>query len=149
LEADSKLNQCINTGFGGPIPFAFLPDQDIAGVPFTGSRPLERFTDGPYAGKIRLDLGKNVLNAGANQMDNMASLLRSSARYVYVIGFESRPGTGMESLDYFKRLANDPSVASFDQGQPGGLTIVTDKVEDFWPAFQRVRQEIIRQATVK
>jgi von Willebrand factor type A domain len=147
--ADAKTNQCIDTHLGGPIPFAFLPEKDIAGVPFTGSRPLERFTDGPYAGKIRLNLGKNVLNAGANQMDNVASLLHGSGPYIYVIGFESRPGTGMESLDYFKRLANDPSGASFDRDLPAGLTIATDNVEDFWPAFQRIRQEIIKQATVK
>jgi hypothetical protein len=134
----------------GVTPFAFIPEQDVWGTSVAGSHPLERFADGPYAGRIQLSLA-NLPNAFANEMENVARALRSGPPvYIYLIGFvPNKPASAMESLDYFMQLTNDPAGVRFDRDQPEGLTIVTENPEDFWPAFQRVREEIIKHATVK
>lgn len=146
----TKMSTCLPAF--STAPFAFLPEEDYWGTSFTGSRPLGRLEGGTDAGRIRLDVG-NIVRAGDNQMDNVARRLKASVpapTYIYVIGFPSgKAAAEMESLDYFRQLTNDPASSLFDRDRPAGLTIVTEKPEDFWPAFQRVRQEIVTHATVK
>lgn len=144
---DTKRNSCF--GMAAFASYAYMPEHDLHGVPFTGTKPLERYPSGPYAGKIRVDVMQNVMNAAVNQVDNAARELRSvpkNAPLVYVIGIADNNGA---SLDDLRRLANDPRGSSYDQNQPSGMAILTSSPDEFFPAFWSVRQDLIQHATVK
>ena len=70
---------------------AYIPEEDLHGVPVTGSRPVGRYVAGPHAGKIRLDSYETIMNAIGNQVENAARGLRAapSPAFVYVIGFKN------------------------------------------------------------
>jgi len=145
----SSSNPCF--GLDAAKQYAYLPEGDLHGVPFTGTRPLERFATGPFAGKVRNDVPANITNAIANQMENAFQWMRSGPpvpTYTYVIGFSnSRAPDGPAPLDELRSLANDSSAGSFDSTQPPGLAVAVDTPEEFFPAFIRVREEMIRRAT--
>ena len=129
--------------------FPYLPEQDLRGVSVVGSHPLQRFADGPYAGRIRFDVPGNVLNAVANEVENAVRRLHAAPNpiLVYVIGFENRSQRPIP-LDYLRLLANDPSSARFDPKKPAGMAILTHDPEAFFPAFQSVRQDLVKHAMV-
>jgi hypothetical protein len=129
--------------------YAYIPEQDSNGVSFGGARPLERFTDGPYVAKIRLDRLENVRSAAANQVEHVAQSLRTrrNPTFVYVVGFSS--GGRLGPLDWLKAIANDPSGPAFRSDQPAGLAVVADDPAAFTAAFQRVRDDIVKHATVQ
>jgi hypothetical protein len=58
---------------------AFIPETDAEGVAMAGSRPLERFSDGPYQGRIRPDVAQNWRNAMLNVFDNAVRRLREDS----------------------------------------------------------------------
>ncbi len=135
------------------IGFQSIPEIDLHGIPLTGSRALLRFPDGPFAGKIRLDSRSNRENATANQVENAARRLRtdpSHPAFVYVIAFDDSPDADMAGPGGpLKNLVNESSSPSFQQNQPAGSVIVAKGPEEFWPAFQRIRKEIISHAVVQ
>jgi hypothetical protein len=145
------MNPPANSCFGqnALASYAYLPDQDLHGIPFSGSKALQRYTTGPYSGKIRVDVMQNIMDAGDNQVDAAASQLRSGSLNppaVYIVAF---PGEFTASLEDLHTLANDRMSPSFDSSHPAGLAIMTSSPEEFFPAVQRVREDIIRRATVK
>lgn len=133
--------------------FQYIPETDLHGVPLVGSHPLERFADGPFAGKIRLDRRENIENAIVNQVENAAKQLRSDPRhpaFVYVIAFDNGPGADVAGPQSpLKNLANESTAPFFHPDQPAGSVIVTKGPEEFFPAFQRIRKEIIGHAEVR
>ena len=46
-------------------------------------------------------------------------------------------------------MTNDPQSLAFDKDQPGGLSIVVDNLEELWPAFARIREDILKHASAK
>ena len=132
--------------------YAYIPEEDFQGVSLTGGHPVDRYTEGPNAGKIRLDSWDTIFNAILNQVDNAARKLRTSApgaAFVYLIGFQNSTASDtVRSLSRLQDLANDPAGPSFDPKQPQGFAILTVQPGDFWPAFLRVRKEIVARATV-
>lgn len=135
-------NQCMGH-FGQLKEIAFLPDQTLEGIGVDGTRPLVRIPDGPYAGKIRLDV-PNFGDAMRNQGENISDELRSMKppTYVYIVTFLNKSERGMdELLAYTRRMAGE--------GMPNGGEVVkvTEPVE-FWPAFQTLRKEILEHAKV-
>ncbi len=93
-----------------------------------------------------------MFDAVANEVENVAHTLRTNAdhpAFVYVVGFNQRPSDARKSMEELQALANDPAAKSFDPKQPQGLALMTNTPEDFWPAFQKVREEIVRQATIR
>ncbi len=117
-----------------------------------GSHALERYQAGPLAGKIRVDSPETILNAIANQVENEAQRLRTGTpkpALVYVVGFRNQVARdAITSLESLQVLANDPGGPSFQADQPAGLAILTYEPEEFWPAFQRVREDLVRHATL-
>jgi hypothetical protein len=141
---------------GALADFPYLPDLSLHGTPLAGSQPLARYTSGSYAGKIRMDRAENLVHAIYNQVENVMKRLRTgppSPTYTYVIGFDTYvigfPGhtpAPYTSLENLRKLANDPASRSFDAKQTPGFAILTKEPQDFFPAFQRVRQELIKHA---
>jgi len=133
-----------------PVNYAYVPEQDLNGVSFSGTRNLERFAEGDHAGKIRLDLLENVRHAAANEVENVAESLRSGSpnpAFVYVIGFSN--GGRLGPVDWLRTIANDPGGSAFRADQRSGLAIVAGDPTAFGPAFERVREDIVKHATVK
>jgi hypothetical protein len=158
-EADERKhaypeNGGVNSCFGqnAIVNLAYIPEQDLQGVSVTGSRQVTRYDSGPYAGKIRLDSRVTIMNAISNQVENAALHLRTgppSPAFLYTIGFKNPTASdSVESLGSLQSLANDPAGPVFMRHQPAGLAILTDDPEGFWPAFQRVRQDIVEHATI-
>jgi hypothetical protein len=127
--------------------FAYLPEQDLRGVSVLGRRPLKRLRSGPYAGRIRIDLRENILNAVANEVENAIQRLYATPNptLVYVIGFANRAQIPV-SLEYLRSLANDPAASRFDPKKPAGMAILTHDPEAFFPAFQSVREDLVKRA---
>ncbi len=145
---DPRGNEILSAVFDRCLPpeaVAFMPEVDSYGTPLTGRRPLERFNVGPYAGKIRLDVAQNVVNAVENEVANAIQKLRSGphAPFLYCVGFDSGPaGTPL-------KVALEQMFGGTDGKLPDGLGIVAQKPEEFWPAFQRIRRDLIERATVR
>jgi hypothetical protein len=155
IDAPPKRNGGNNSCFD-PIhqhldSFAYIPDNDLNGVPLTGSHLLERSITGRNAGKIRIDSTGNISSVLANQVENAAKQLRSGPNpaFVYAIGvtYTTTPPHG-PSTDLLGQLVNRPQSPSFNPREPSGLVIMTRGPDEFWPAFLRVRQDIVDRATI-
>jgi len=157
VEADERKWYSKQSGkscFGaGALPnFAYMPEQDLHGVAFTGSHPLDRIAEGPYAGRIRLDSQKNLENAVSNQIENVTRQLRSAPNpaLLYIVGFTPPAGApGFPARDYLYQLTNDARGSTYNPKEPAGLTVVTDAPEGFYPSLQRIRENILEHATVR
>jgi hypothetical protein len=128
--------------------FAYLPEWDMRGVSVVGNHPLTRFTSGPYAGRIRIDLRDNIVNAVANEVENAVQRLHTTPNptLVYVIGFENRALRPLVPLEYLRSLANDPAGPGFAPKNPAGMAILTNDPQEFIPAFLKVREDLVRRA---
>ncbi len=155
IDAPPKRNGGNNSCFD-PIhqhldSFAYIPDNDLNGVPLTGSHLLERSITGRNAGKIRIDSTGNISSVLANQVENAAEQLRSGPNpaFVYAIGvtYTTTPPHA-PSTDLLGQLVNHPQSPSFNPREPSGLVIMTRGPDEFWPAFLRVRQDIVDRATI-
>lgn len=104
---------------------AYIPEKDAGGVALTGSRPLERFTGGPYQGKIRPDLAQNWRNALLNSFDNAVRRLREDPAMkapVFLVSMVS--GSVPEEL---RRLDGIELISVFAPEQvPGALDRIWD-----------------------
>jgi hypothetical protein len=66
-----------------------------------------------------------------------------------VIGFaHPTAGDALRSLSSLKHLANDPEGPGYNPQSTRGFATLTNDPTEFWPAFQRVRQEIVGHATI-
>jgi len=144
-------NSCFDPVHQHLDSLAYIPENDLNGIPLTGSHPFERLQTGRYAGKIRIDSTGNIFSALANQMENAAKRLRfgQNPSFVYTIGvtYTTSPAYA-PSLGLLRELANHPRSPSFNPKEPSGLVIMTGAAEEFWPAFLRVRQDLVDHATI-
>jgi hypothetical protein len=130
--------------FFGIHRFPYIPEKDRHGYSVSGGNSLRRFEDGPNAGRIRGDVAANFLRAASNQIDNVMRAVRAEGTLVYVIGYS----TDAPDFEALRMWANDREGTSFHPDQPDGKAILIQSPETFWPAFQRIREEIVRHATV-
>jgi hypothetical protein len=146
--ADEERNLPRSTckGFVPAREFLSIPETDHLGVPITGEYPLARFSDGPAAGKIRFNT-ENGQWAALNVAGNVGHVLRFNpvSAFLYVIGFDQYQAF---PTNFAQDLANEAGSPHFQVGETSGLAILTTKPGDFWPAFQRVRADILKHATV-
>jgi hypothetical protein len=97
---------------------AYVPDTDVAGVPFEGAEPLVRFEQGPYRGKIRPDLPENIFAIQRNLLPNaLQRLNKAGIRAVLVWINPFADPVGLESA------LNLPGANSFDASRPSGAMI--------------------------
>jgi hypothetical protein len=150
-------NSCFGTGLRRvQDAITSIPERDADGISLTGSFPLERWPTGPHADEIRIDKEDNLLNAAANQVENIAKEIRSQpeSAFVYAIGAANpvradAPRVYSAWPESLRRITNDPQGSSFKPDQPAGMAIMIDKAEAVWPAFERIRRDILDHATVK
>ena len=130
--------------------FAYLPERDLRGVSVVGNHPLKRFTAGPYAGRIRIDLRDNIVNAVANEVENAVQRLHTAPHptLVYVIGFANRAFVPRVPIEYLRSLANDPAGPDSLPKKPAGMVILTQDPQEFIPAFLKVREDLVKRAMV-
>ena len=154
-----KKDSCFGQGFlRSKETLTSIPARDANAIALTGSYPLERWPAGPHANEIRIDSRENILSASANQIENIAKEMRSGpeSAFVYVIApdlspYVSLPGNQRLTLwpESLQRLTNDPGNSSFNRDQPAGLAILIDNAQAVWPAFERIRHDIVERATIK
>lgn len=133
------------------LQFPYVPELDVNGVPLTGAHALKRIEEGPFSSKILMD-SENLETAALNQAENVARRLRSAAMptYIYVLGFTQREGPSAASFREFGlRMANERGGRNFESSETSGLTTLTSAPIDFWPAFQRIRADILERARVR
>jgi hypothetical protein len=122
---------------------AFIPETDLSGVAFAGDVPLERFSAGPYAGRIRPDRDKNLANAAVNQVVNAADQIRRDAKLkplVYAIGLAG----GFSALVG----ALSPSLLSSIAGEKEtqGRAYLAATIGDVPKGFELIFKDLLRRA---
>jgi hypothetical protein len=153
-EFDGRRTSCFGWGFyRAKSLYPTIPEHDLNGIALTGTYPLERFATGPYVSQIRMDIASNLRNAARNQTENLARAIRSGQNPIVLHAILLTPPlhtlrTFLWSA-LFGLLANTRKIESFDSSQPEGLVILVDGPKAVWPAFERVRQDLVERATVK
>jgi Flp pilus assembly protein TadG len=146
--AVTGTNNCNFTGNNNKLrlDIAYIPAQDHWGNSTSGYKTNEKYTSGPYQGKIRIDTPSSFTIASTNALDNAAALIRSDAAFtplIYTIGLG---GTDPEPLDYelLERVANDPRSTSYNPNQGTGQFVFASDVTQLGLAFQSVASQILR-----
>jgi hypothetical protein len=122
---------------------AFIPETDLNGVGFAGDVPLERFSAGPYSGRIRPDSYQNLANAAVNQLVNAADQIRRDVRLkplVYVIGLAGGSSGLLGTLS--------PSLLSSFAGEKEshGRAYLARDIEDVPKGFNLIFKDLLRRA---
>ncbi|HEU0141124.1 MAG TPA: VWA domain-containing protein [Bryobacteraceae bacterium] len=131
---------------------AYIPDQDAFGNATDCCRynmGTERFTSGPYTGRIRPDKPSAVLKAGANALDSAGRRIRQDDQYnvvVYTIGLGDFDANEPPDETLMRRVSNDPSSPIYDSSRPEGLYVFAPNNTQLNQAFARVASEILRIA---
>jgi len=131
---------------------AYVPDQDAFGNATDCCRynmSTERFTSGPYTGRIRPDKPSAVLKAGANALDSAGRRIRQDDQYnvvVYTIGLGDFDANEPPDEILMRRVSNDSSSPTYDSSHPEGLYVFAPNNTQLNQAFARVASEILRIA---
>ncbi len=128
---------------------AYIPETDYYGNATTGYVSVQRFSSGPYQNRIRPDRPVTVGNASKNAADNAARRMRQDPNLsvvIYTIGLGDPSGNEPPDEVFMKRVANDPTSASFNPNEPVGLYVFAPNNTQLNQAFARVASEILRLA---
>ena len=127
--------------------YAYIPDEDVYGVGTSGYMDafVERFPAGsPYAGKIRIDRGLNVVAAvGYNLCDNAARRARNHPT-LQIITYSI--GLGSVDHDLLRRMANDLTSPTYDNTKLNGLYVFAPTIAEIGDAYARIAAEVLRLA---
>jgi hypothetical protein len=122
---------------------AYVPETDLMGIPFAGALELERFSSGPYSGRIRNDSSHNLSSAAINNLINAARAARGDALLnpiVDIIGIGGIDSalTGPMTRDLLGKIAGDSGVA-----------YLANELEDFPAGFELIFRNILHRAQEK
>jgi von Willebrand factor type A domain len=119
---------------------AYIPETDLLGVPFAGALELERFSSGPYSGRIRPDSFHNLASAALNNFVNAAQTARKDTTLkpvIHVIGIKgiSSGLTGPMTPELLAQVVGD-----------SGIAYLADQLEDFPTGFNLIFRDILHRA---
>lgn len=117
---------------------AKLPATDLYGNSTTGYTSVDL---------TAVSNGTQVRNASLNAADSAATRIKADNNLnvvIYTIAFTG--GTYAPDAAWLKRVANDPTSASYVSSRPAGLYVEAPTSGDLNAAFSRVASEILRLA---
>jgi hypothetical protein len=122
---------------------AYIPETDLMGIPFSGALELERFSSGPYSGRIRNDSFHNLSSAAINNFINAAQAARADALLkpivdIIAIGGIDSALTGPMTPDLLAKIAGESGVA-----------YLATRLEDFPTGFDLIFRDILHRAQEK
>jgi Flp pilus assembly protein TadG len=124
---------------------ANMPDTDLYGNKLdSGYKAIEKYTAGPYLGKMVMDSPMAITGAGFNTLDDQAKRIRNDDTLkpvIFTIGLGSNGGVDHELL---KRVANDGTSPIYDHTRAEGLYEYAPTGADLAAAFNRIASEILR-----
>jgi hypothetical protein len=125
---------------------AYVPDNDYWGNSMNGHfGSPQRFTSGPYNGKIRPDNGNDLeFIMGLNVVDNMGLSIRNDATLKPLIFTIGLGNVGANGVDLLQRLANDDAASNQDPSKQIGKYIPVTDATGLDAAFQLIASEILR-----
>ncbi len=118
--------------------FQYVPDADVYGnsASSTGYKGLTRNAQN----HITFTTG-NSDAASANAADYAALKIRQDGIFVYTIGLDGNGGLDNALL---KRIANDPTGASYQSSQPAGMYAYAGNASQLAAAFNSIASEVLR-----
>lgn len=131
---------------------AFMPSHDIWGnaVRDDSYKPLQFYTSGPDAGRIRINHGVTVENAGINATNHAGLRIRNNETapselntVIYAIGLG---GVGAAEDELLNRIANTRASPIYDSSKAEGLYVYAPSATQLNEAFSRIAGEILRIA---
>lgn len=118
--------------------FQYIPDTDAYGNSAwaTGYRAVQR------------DAQNNIVFSSANSdaisanaADDAAQKIRSEGIFLYTIGLDG--DGGLDSI-LLKRIANDPTGATYDASKPAGMYAYAGNAGQLSAAFNSIASEVLR-----
>lgn len=145
LVTNSSGSATTNNWYGVRRDIAYMPDTDLWGNKLdSGFKAIEKFTAGPYIGKMVMDSPMAITGAGFNTLDDQAKTIRNDDNLkpvIFTIGLGSNGGVDHELL---KRVANDGTSPIYDKNRAEGLYEYAPTGADLAAAFNRIASEILR-----
>jgi hypothetical protein len=124
---------------------AYIPDTDLYGNTtnccYQSILSSDKFSAGPYAGRMRPDKPVTIEKAATNAVDNLANTIRGhSTLYpiIYTIGL------GPVDAVLLRRIANDPASTSYNVNQQTGMYAYAPDQTQLYRAFALIQSEILR-----
>lgn len=152
----SSRSGCVFAMSGGTSFFygdaAFMPEYDIWGnaVRDDSYKPLQFYTSGPDAGRIRINHAATIENAGINATNHAALRIRNNETasselntVIYAIGLG---GVGAAEDQLLNRIANTKASPIYDSSKAEGLYVYAPSATQLNEAFARIASEILRIA---